>query len=95
MATLEEIYQQMTDKEHIMKKPDTYMGSVELTNAEMWIVDGDEIKRVVVQYVPGLNKIFDEIIVNCRDHVERMKTLENSKKLQKYLWKLMQMEQLP
>jgi len=81
MAALEEIYQQMTDKEHIMKKPDTYMGSVELTNAEMWIVDGDEIKKVVVQYVPGLNKIFDEIIVNCRDHVERMKTLENSKKV--------------
>ena len=80
MSALEEIYQQMTDKEHILKKPDTYMGSVELTQAEMWVLD-KEIKRKLINYIPGLYKIFDEAIVNCRDHVERMKTIENSKKV--------------
>lgn len=80
MSALEEIYQQMTDKEHILKKPDTYMGSVVLTHAEMWVLD-EKIKRVLIDYIPGLYKIFDEVIVNCRDHVERMKNLENSKKV--------------
>ena len=80
MSALEEIYQQMTDKEHILKKPDTYMGSTQLTQAEMWVLD-KEIKRELIGYIPGLYKIFDEAIVNCRDHVERMKTIENSKKV--------------
>ena len=80
MTALEEIYQQMTDKEHILKKPDTYMGSVEITQAEMWVFEEKIIKNNI-NYIPGLYKIFDEVIVNCRDHVERMKTLEGSKKV--------------
>jgi len=80
MTSLEEIYQQMTDKEHILKKPDTYMGSVQLTNAEMWIFES-VIRKIPIDYIPGLYKIFDEILVNCRDHIERMKGVENSKKV--------------
>ena len=31
-----------------------------------------------ITYIPGLYKLFDEGIVNCRDHVIRMKQLINS-----------------
>lgn len=66
-------YQQKTDKQHILDNPDTYIGSVENVDANMWILD--EENKVVeknIQYIPGLFKLFDEGIVNCRDHVIRM-----------------------
>lgn len=72
-------YQQMTDREHILKKPDTYMGSVELVSSRMWIMEGPKIKEKVIDYIPGLYKMIDEVIVNCRDHVERMKLTSDSK----------------
>ena len=73
---LETKYQQMTDKEHILQKPDTYMGSVEIVSSKMWIFN-DETQRIeekTIDYIPGFFKLVDEGIVNCRDHVERMKT---------------------
>jgi len=67
-------YQRKTDKQHILDNPDTYIGSVENVDADMWVYDA-ESKRIVsktIEYIPGLYKLFDEGIVNCRDHVVRM-----------------------
>jgi DNA topoisomerase-2 len=67
-------YQRKTDKQHILDNPDTYIGSVENVEADMWVFD-DESQRIVqrnMEYIPGLYKLFDEGIVNCRDHVMRM-----------------------
>ena len=64
-------YQKLTDKEHILKKPDTYIGSIENTEHEGYIFDSDKIVSKEFQYIPGLYKLFDEGIVNCRDHVIR------------------------
>jgi DNA topoisomerase-2 len=66
--------EQKTDKQHILDNPDTYIGSVETVDTNMWIMD-DTINRIVekpISYIPGLFKLFDEGIVNCRDHVVRM-----------------------
>ena len=67
--------QQKTDKQHILDNPDTYIGSVESIDADMWIMseDSDKIIEKNINYIPGLFKLFDEGIVNCRDHVVRMK----------------------
>jgi len=65
-------YQQKTDKQHILDNPDTYIGSVEEIDSEQWIIDGDRIVEKNIKYIPGLFKLFDEGIVNCRDHVVRM-----------------------
>ena len=72
---LAEKYQQKTDKEHILANPDTYIGSVENVEADMWLYDKEnqKIQQKNVNYIPGLYKLFDEGIVNCRDHVVRMK----------------------
>ena len=73
-AVLSKQYQRKTDRQHILDNPDTYIGSVENIDAEMWVFD-DESGRIVqrtVEYIPGLYKLFDEGIVNCRDHVMRM-----------------------
>ena len=71
---LANVYQQKTDKQHILDNPDTYIGSVENVDASMWIYD-NETKKIAlknIEYIPGLYKLFDEGIVNCRDHVIRM-----------------------
>lgn len=67
-------YQQKTDKQHILDNPDTYIGSVEEVDADLWILNdsGDRIVEKNMKYIPGLFKLFDEGIVNCRDHVVRM-----------------------
>ena len=74
-------YQQKTDKQHILDNPDTYIGSVEEVDADLWIIsnDGEKIIEKNMKYIPGLFKLFDEGIVNCRDHVVRMQQAVNSK----------------
>jgi DNA topoisomerase II len=73
-SALAKQYQRKTDKQHILDNPDTYIGSVENVDSQMWVYD-DESKKIVlrdIEYIPGLYKLFDEGIVNCRDHVIRM-----------------------
>ena len=67
-------YQQKTDKGHILDNPDTYIGSIEEIDDNLWILseDGAKIIQKSIKYIPGLFKLFDEGIVNCRDHVIRM-----------------------
>jgi len=73
-ADLAKQYQRKTDKQHILDNPDTYIGSVENVDAEMWVYD-EATKKIAlkhIEYIPGLYKLFDEGIVNCRDHILRM-----------------------
>jgi DNA topoisomerase-2 len=66
-------YQKMSDKEHILKKPDTYIGPIEMTEAETFVYDtaSSSIVQRAIQYIPGLYKLFDEGAVNSRDHYVR------------------------
>ncbi|KAF9767745.1 DNA topoisomerase 2 [Fusarium sp. DS 682] len=68
--TADEKYQKLTLLEHILKRPDTYIGSVVRTESEMWVLDKDtkQMDRRKITYVPGLYKIFDEILVNAADN---------------------------
>lgn len=67
-------YQKKTDVEHILSNPDTYIGSVEEIDSDQWVLNetNDKIVEKNIKYIPGLFKLFDEGIVNCRDHVIRM-----------------------
>ncbi|XP_024944592.1 DNA topoisomerase 2 isoform X2 [Cephus cinctus] len=71
--TIEGIYQKKSQLEHILLRPDTYIGSVEPVTELMWIYDKE--KEMMIQreisYVPGLYKIFDEILVNAADNKQR------------------------
>lgn len=40
-------YQRKTDKQHILDNPDTYIGSIENVESEMWVYD-EEIGRAHV-----------------------------------------------
>ena len=81
-AKLAQQYQRKTDKQHILDNPDTYIGSIENVDSTMWVFD-DSTNRIVlrdIEYIPGLYKLFDEGIVNCRDHVIRMIQSNNVEK---------------
>ncbi len=79
MTDLSKKYQKKTDKQHILDNPDTYIGSVENVEQDMFILEDKKIINKEIHYIPGLYKLFDEGIVNCRDHVIRMKKLINEK----------------
>lgn len=72
------MYQKKSQLEHILLRPDTYIGSVERITDTMWVCEkrtpeeGQEaspasykLVQKEISYVPGLYKIFDEILVNA------------------------------
>ena len=71
--SLAKTYQKKTDKQHILDNPDTYIGSIENIDTDYWVYKNDKIVSENIMLIPGLFKLFDEGIVNCRDHVIRMK----------------------
>ncbi|KAI0077419.1 type II DNA topoisomerase, partial [Panus rudis PR-1116 ss-1] len=79
--TATEMYQKLTQLEHILKRPDSYIGSVEHNQAHMWVWDSEN-KRMAfreINYVPGFLKIFDEIIVNAADNKINDPTMDTIK----------------
>ena len=74
-SKISKTYQKKTDKEHILDNPDTYIGSVENVDTNIYVFDENKSKIVENSFMfnPALFKLFDEGIVNCRDHVIRMK----------------------
>lgn len=72
--SIEETYKSMTQYEHILHAPDTYIGSVENTELETWVYNEVDEKMEFrnIKYIPGLYKIFDEILVNAIDQHVRI-----------------------
>ena len=62
-----ESVQKLTHIEHILKRPDSYVGPVELGTEPYWILDGGKFSKKNLKYSPALLKIFDEILVNAID----------------------------
>lgn len=76
-----EQYQKLSQLEHILKRPDTYIGSIERTSVEMWRFNDttESMEYKEVNIVPGLYKIFDEILVNAADNKIRDPSMKNIK----------------
>ena len=66
-------YKKYTQIEHILARPGMYIGDTKCTSEECWIVNTEtnvaEFK--VCKWNPGIFKIFDEILVNATDEVQR------------------------
>lgn len=74
--SVERVYQKKTQLEHILLRPDTYIGSVEPVTQQMWVFDEDiGMNQREITFVPGLYKIFDEILVNAADNKQRDKNM--------------------
>ena len=71
--TIEQTYQKLTQHEHILQRPDTYVGSIESQTVDMFVFNADSgrMEQRKLSYVPALYKVFDEIIVNAADNKAR------------------------
>jgi len=78
---VEDVYKSKTLHQSILDSPDTYIGPSKPDDVRMFIWDEDNNKIVeeVINYVGGFFKIFDEILVNARDHTVRDPTCRNIK----------------
>ena len=79
--TVEEIFVKKTQLEHIFDLPDTYIGSIENTELDTWVYNEENNKIIFknVKYIPGLYKIFDEVLVNAIDQHVRIENDPNIK----------------
>lgn len=66
-------YKQYSPRTHVYMKPDTWVGSDEKMTREEWLFDVTNKKMVkaVIDFVPGCERIFVEIISNASDNVGR------------------------
>lgn len=74
MADLSKQYRKHTHREHILSLPDTYIGSIENTTEDLFVVNGEAfVETSISNFNPGFYKLFDELLVNAHDHVVRLK----------------------
>ena len=75
MASSSQQYIKLKHEEHVLKRPDTYVGSTEPMTEDCYVIDNGDTPRMIQKElckVPGEYKIFDEIIVNAHDQWVRM-----------------------
>ena len=65
------VYRQLTAVEHVLLRPGMYIGSVEARTEMAWVFEGGRMVWREVKYVPALLKLFDELLVNAMDNVQR------------------------
>ena len=74
MSDLSKQYRKHTHREHILSLPDTYIGSIENSNDEVFVVkDESFVAETITNFNPGFYKLFDELLVNAHDHVVRLR----------------------
>ena len=62
-------YKKYTHLEHILARPDTYIGSLVPDTSKQWVVTSDaRMVEKQLTHIGGLFKIFDEVLVNAIDH---------------------------
>lgn len=57
----------LTDREHILLRPQMYLGSTTLTETEDFILDNNKVEYKTIKFVPAFIKIINEIIDNSVD----------------------------
>jgi DNA topoisomerase-2 len=74
MTDLSTAYQRKTHREHILSLPDTYIGSIETTQEEVFLHTADAcFKPETIAVNPGFYKLIDELLVNAHDHAIRLR----------------------
>lgn len=71
--TRDETYKRLDHKQHVLERPDTYVGSVDAVRCDQYVLNEDKTRIVQrsLDYCPALYKIFDEIITNAADNKVR------------------------
>ena len=77
----------MSHVEHVLEKPDSYVGSTEIEEIELDVFNDNnednipKIEKRTFNYCPAFYKCFDELLVNAFDHSKRqMKKINDGDK---------------
>src|SRR5574344_1165735 len=62
-------FQQLSQREHIIKKPNMYIGSLSTEEVKKYILTDNKFTLKKISYNPALFKIIDEAISNASDHL--------------------------
>lgn len=68
-------YKKLEHRQHVLERHGMYIGSIEKDPIDTWVLDaeGKRMEKRRVEYIPGLAKIFGEILGNAIDHWIRQK----------------------
>jgi len=61
----------LSEREHILLRSGMYLGSSVITKSKEYIINDNQFKETEISYVPGLVKIFNELIDNSIDEFVR------------------------
>ena len=68
-------FQILTDIEHVLHRPDTYIGSSAILTDDVFICDIDsatpKIIKKKISFIPGLERIYEEVLLNAFDQTVR------------------------
>ena len=80
--TVAENYIKLTQREHILVRPDTYVGSKDAQVESRWTITPELTRMEYCDLVfnPALYRICDELVVNALDQVTRMAAVEDKSK---------------
>jgi DNA topoisomerase-2 len=72
-------YKKLSERDHILLNPDVYVGSAEKNNETLYVLNPETlvIEQKTIEYNPALYKLFDEVIINARDHILRIIASQN------------------
>lgn len=83
--SIEEEYKLLSQEEQILLRPDTTVGSIIEQEKNMWAavntkdLSNIQIRKQTLKYIPAFLKLFDEILTNASDHVQRGGGVKNIK----------------
>ena len=70
----EQVIKKLTDREHILLRSGMYLGSSTLEKSTQYTIQENKFQLKELEYVPGLIKIFNELIDNSLDEHVRTKS---------------------
>jgi len=68
---IEREYKILTDREHIVSRPQMYIGGISIERSSHFVLEGSKFVLKEIDYNPGFIKIFDEILDNSVDESKR------------------------
>ena len=71
-----ENYKKYSQIEHVLARPGMYVGDTKCTTNDCWIITDNKAELKTCKWNPGIFKIFDEILVNAADEVQRNKSVK-------------------
>ena len=66
-----ENYKQLSQREHILHRPDMYIGKKKNEKITEIVYDGNDLIQKQFEYSPGILKMFDEALTNATDNIDR------------------------